>query len=501
MMRKQFAGYYRPSEDQFASLWEGCIFCFDANVLLNIYRYTPHTRDAFLTILRRVQDRLWLPHQVAAEYHENRLEVISQQHRAYAVVRDLIEKEILGSLTALENTYARHPLIDIRALTGPMREAASAAWTALEHGQSSHPDYLTDDPLRDALADIFDDKVGQSYPDERMKKLQKEADERFERKQPPGYLDAKKNGGRKYGDVILWMQIIEHAGQQKKPIIFVTDDRKDDWWQRHAGRTIGPRPQLVQEFTDKTGVPFHMYASDQFIEHAQRFLKLADQQQAVDETRRIKERDEAVQQLHDLLVPASESQPEAAGDSEKVTVGTPASAHPPAPVVAPRPFAPSSVHSAFARPLIPPDILSGISKPLIPPGILDSLSRPLIPASLLRDTMKPSAYAEAFQSVAREIAAQSAMLRSSGIFSIARDLAGFNDILKSASGLSAVHEAARAMASERTLLEEAMRGLVSGRAEGYTQPVEKRQDEQSNTRSSDAADVAGDGSSKPSAGE
>lgn len=474
-MRKLFAGYYRPTDDQFTGLWGGCLFCFDANVLLNIYRYTPHTRDAFLAILRGVRDRLWLPHQAAAEYHDNRLEVISHQHRAYEAVRDQIDKDILGSLTALENAYARHPLIDIRAVTGPIREAAANAQEVLEKGHATHPDYLTDDPLRDALADIFDGRVGDPYPEDRLKKLFKEADERFERKQPPGYMDAKKEGSRKYGDVVLWTQIIDHAEQNKNPVIFVTDDRKDDWWQRHGGRTLGPRPQLVQEFTARAGVPFYMYASDQFIDHAQRFLKLADQQEAVEETRKIKERDEAVQRLHDLLVPAEgESPPDAASGPASATVGTPA-VHTPAPVGIPRPIIPAGVLAALARPMIPPDVLAGIGKPLIPPGLFDSLPKPLIPPDLLRDIIKPPAYLEAIQAVSRELAAHNAMLKSvTGFSSVAREIASYNDILKSASGLSAVHEVMRAAVNERTLMEEAMRGLVPGRATTHGSPPAER---------------------------
>ena len=486
-MRKSFAGYYRPTDDQFAVLWGDCVFCFDANVILNIYRYTPPTRDAFLAILRGVKDRIWLPHQAAAEYHDNRLEVISHQHRAYEAVRDQIDKDILGSLTALENAYARHPLIDIRAVTGPIREAAANAQKLLEQGHSDHPDYLTDDPLREALADIFEGRVGDPYTEDRLKKLYKEAEERFERKQPPGYLDAKKEGGRKYGDVVLWTQIMEHAEQKKKPVVFVTDDRKDDWWQRHSGRTLGPRPQLVQEFTARAGVPFYMYASDQFIDHAQRFLKLADQQPAVEETRRIKERDEAIQRLHDLLVPAAGE----SGDAATSPLGVPVDEAPTS-VVAPRPFSPPGVLDGLVRPAIPHDILAGLSRPIIPPSVFTSLTRPLIPTELLRDIMKPPAHLEAFQSVVREIAAQSAMLKSAGFASIARDLAAYTDIMKSASGLGAVQDAVRAMARERSLVEDALRGVLPGRAGTHGPPAAKPPAGPDDANPTPAADKAED---------
>ena len=36
-MKDKFHGYYRPSEEYFANLWNDAIFAFDANTLLNLY--------------------------------------------------------------------------------------------------------------------------------------------------------------------------------------------------------------------------------------------------------------------------------------------------------------------------------------------------------------------------------------------------------------------------------------------------------------------------------
>jgi len=51
-VKKTFPGYYRPTEEEFSEHWKNCFFVFDANVLLNLYRYTPATSEPLLTILR-----------------------------------------------------------------------------------------------------------------------------------------------------------------------------------------------------------------------------------------------------------------------------------------------------------------------------------------------------------------------------------------------------------------------------------------------------------------
>jgi len=62
--------------------------------------------------------------------------------------------------------------------------------------------------------------------------------------------------------------MIEKAKADKRPIIFVTDDGKSDWWYIHRGRKIGPHPALVEEFWAKTGQQFHIYELLQFLRYA-----------------------------------------------------------------------------------------------------------------------------------------------------------------------------------------------------------------------------------------
>jgi len=45
--------------------------------------------------------------------------------------------------------------------------------------------------------------------------------------------------GNKFGDLIIWKEMIEKAKAEKRPIIFVTDDGKSDWWHIHSSRQKG----------------------------------------------------------------------------------------------------------------------------------------------------------------------------------------------------------------------------------------------------------------------
>lgn len=68
----------------------------------------------------------------------------------------------------------------------------------------------------------------------------------------------------------MWKQIIAKAKSDSKPVIFITDDKKEDWWLEQSGRTISPRPELIEEFTAQTGQKFWMYSVERFVEEASR---------------------------------------------------------------------------------------------------------------------------------------------------------------------------------------------------------------------------------------
>src|SRR2546423_1659643 len=109
-MRELFLAYYTPSDEEFAALWQECTFSFDANMLLNIYRYSQLTRGLFCAILEKLNTRIWISHQAALEYHRNRLGVISEQNSAYQELGKLLD-EITGKAGSMMK-HKRHPFLD-----------------------------------------------------------------------------------------------------------------------------------------------------------------------------------------------------------------------------------------------------------------------------------------------------------------------------------------------------------------------------------------------------
>lgn len=86
-----FPGHYRPTAGDFDEMWRNGLFVLDANVLLNLYRYSDDTRQELLRILRVLQDNLWLPYRAASEYLSSRVEEVHQQRKKYEDRREEID--------------------------------------------------------------------------------------------------------------------------------------------------------------------------------------------------------------------------------------------------------------------------------------------------------------------------------------------------------------------------------------------------------------------------
>ena len=72
---------------------------------------------------------------------------------------------------------------------------------------------------------MFKDKIGCILSDEDMKKYEKEGENRYANKIPPGYEDNNKDSN-KYGGFFIWKEINEKSKDENKHIIFITEHKK-----------------------------------------------------------------------------------------------------------------------------------------------------------------------------------------------------------------------------------------------------------------------------------
>jgi len=299
-MKNTFKGFYTPSKDALKSIWndDQTLFVFDANVILNLYGYALQTRTDFFSILESIGDRVWMPYHAALEYQRNRLGVIRNEK---GIFND-IDKNLKSISNIFSNDFEKLTLerrfpelfSTTKKLETEIKKSISNYKKSVSHWNKRQPDVRSHDEIRDRVNTFFDNKVGERPVNQDwLDSLYKEGAERFDKKIPPGFKDIDKSKKeekshfsyeglsyeKKYGDLILWKQLIEKAnGDGVNNVIFISDDIKEDWWYKirsNGEKNIGPLAELQSEiYLESTIENFHMYDSPTFMSDAESFISI-----------------------------------------------------------------------------------------------------------------------------------------------------------------------------------------------------------------------------------
>lgn len=269
-MKSAFEWYFPASDDDKKKIWNTAVVTVDANVLLDLYRYHESTRSSLLKCLEGFKGRVWLSRQAAEEFFRNRSKVIVSASKGFKQGTEELAKLRKATFSAIEQLQGNRiiPGNIPEVLLTSISDALSEAESEIDKAATDYPNFLDDDPILAALLTIFDGSVGQSFAEDEMKTLKAEGDLRKKNNIPPGYMDDGKDGERPYGDFFLWRQVLDHAKAISQPMIFVTSERKEDWWESYSGKTIGPRLELLREAHEYAGQRILIYRTDRFLQFA-----------------------------------------------------------------------------------------------------------------------------------------------------------------------------------------------------------------------------------------
>ena len=275
-LRDQFEHFYAPDEDAEKRAIQTGLVTPDTNVLLNLYRFQVGARDELFGALEKLDERLWIPHQVGLELHRRRrLDVIAEQEKYFdgtrkdldALVRDLRKRvETFGTRIALDEDRIRAIKESIdslqKLLTAEVTEAKKANEVRLKDRDS--------DAVLARLESLLDSRVGKPMRPKVLKAARKEAKRRVAAQLPPGYRDSGKADPT--GDYLIFRQLMDEAKERKLPVVFITDDEKTDWYRREHDIPLGPRYELREEMMAEAGVPFVIMTTESFLQHAEKYL-------------------------------------------------------------------------------------------------------------------------------------------------------------------------------------------------------------------------------------
>jgi hypothetical protein len=281
-LQDSFPQYFPRQDVDVASDFFNATFVFDTNVYLHLYRLGAVARAEVLTALQEaLQGRIWVPHHVALEVAKNRSSLLVE-------AADTLTQHI-ASITAARGNAAQslrdgalEQILNAEILEDARTQIDTAFLSivgALEAQAKTLPSPKDKDVALSYLDEILKNQDLNAPTLEWYSAASKEAAERYSKKLPPGYKDDRKDEvilgagaipiQQKYGDYFIWKQILDKVKSRPddfKTLIFVTGDRKEDWWDQPRGKTQGPRPELRLEMHEAGVKSFHMYHLNRLLE-------------------------------------------------------------------------------------------------------------------------------------------------------------------------------------------------------------------------------------------
>lgn len=255
-----FEGYRSATEDELIEAVTHWLVVLDTNVLLNLYNFQGSSLQDFTEVFEALGDRLFVPHQALDEFWRNRRTVLSENQGRHRE-QESIQKAFDDAESAFRKWHQR--VVD-RTKPPPanaLRELQEARAAILEYMTQKNaeaapilPDTPThEDRILQKLEPLLAGRVGPPPDPSDLHRLQAEGRARVSAKIPPGYMDGEKNPDRAIGDFLVWQQAMDASRERNLPVLFVTQDQKEDWWADRGTKSMRARPELVTELIRYSG--------------------------------------------------------------------------------------------------------------------------------------------------------------------------------------------------------------------------------------------------------
>ena len=255
-----------PAPTDEAEFFRSAAIVLDTNVLLALYKLSATAREDALRAIESSADRLWLPHQVGVEFYRNHAAHRDMRSKAY---QDAIKQTAQFERLATKDLGTGTTHEDLRKnVARVVREAVSGIDVEIQKLRDADAAITTsetDDVLERVEATFAGRVAAAPAPATIRTRTEEFTAWRMPGHVPPGFQDRGKTGTvRTAGDYLIWAEILEHAAANHLDILFVTEDGKDDWWEKSDG---GRRPHrdLVLEFQHATGRNYHQVGMEAFV--------------------------------------------------------------------------------------------------------------------------------------------------------------------------------------------------------------------------------------------
>lgn len=270
-IKKQFIGEFISELKK--EVFNDSIIVLDTNILLNLYRYSDEARQTYMNAIKNHAERIYLTNQVMTEFFRNRKAIINLRGNFKNNLTAEIEKEFVRLKNNIRSIKSCKDILRTEdSLSKNILDLIDNNLYEIKNIISEQPEGIVnseyiygEDSILNEIVQSIGDKFFNDFNSDKIEELKKAGEKRFADKIPPGYKDNDKQKENKYGDYIIWEEIIALSIKEKKNILLISDDVKEDWMEIIEGKKIGVRPDLINEFYNLTNKLFYKISSSSFV--------------------------------------------------------------------------------------------------------------------------------------------------------------------------------------------------------------------------------------------
>ncbi len=242
---------------------ENTLIVFDTNAWLNLYNIPMIALQEIVRGINEHIEKFWIPNQVYAEYKRNQkgkkdaVVELFKNAQSYSLAEINTSKDrVLQKIKTLklQNHIWEDDLQDnITKKYKELIDLLKAGYQDLENKYEDDIKAIKNNDIVDDLVDSLFDKTEKDFSIIEKMHICEEGEIRYKYRIAPGYTDAEKmedgnNFTKKYGDLLIWKEMLRKVNGTAINMIFVQEERKKDWLAEKNGCVLAE--VLIEEYSD-----------------------------------------------------------------------------------------------------------------------------------------------------------------------------------------------------------------------------------------------------------
>lgn len=242
---------------------ENTLIVFDTNAWLGLYNIPMIALQEIVNGINKYMDKFWIPNQVYNEYKRNQklkkdaVVELFKNARSYSLKEINTSKDrVLQKIKTLKlqnHIYENDLYEDITEKFKELIDLLKDGYRDLQNKYDDDIKSITDKDIVDELVGRLFSKTEKDFSIIEKMHICEEGEIRYKYKIAPGYTDAGKeedgnNFTKKYGDLLIWKEMLRKVNGTAINMIFVQEERKKDWLAEKNGCVLAE--VLIEEYSD-----------------------------------------------------------------------------------------------------------------------------------------------------------------------------------------------------------------------------------------------------------